>query len=1138
MPSSVHDKVWKAEIEEFYEASWKKRPQQKTPNPSIGQPIGQSTSTKNQDVVNKDAHRERCHELEKSRDQNSSFFSAGSVEGEKNEEGDDLEEENYLSDRDDSEGENSDRDGEEEGSDRDDEDSEDYDDTENDDDSDGSYFDSEDDFVNMGGPNPFPKTDTELFAKVLGRLGVVDDGPPLGKTDVRGGDGDIAENGSSAAASDAADSSGGDGLGDSKKEKQEDTKKASKSKKEKVEEPESESASHIALKGTKFLSDLANNAHTQSLDDHDYRVLCEGRFIERIAEILLEARNGEDGENGIAGVRENEKGKRDMGKNGSKKGKGKKGKNGENQNLEASLFEDVLFKKLFGEEAAKAAAKNIFDRSSSYTELLSIILPQYTPWDDPPPGRGYYFGDLPTLADICRFYPQYFRVEDGRSVDKQGKQGGKEGGSSKRSNSKITLLARGERQISQDYCFPRFATVSKRIGLFSSDPAATAYAFHVNVFLGEFGESPAAFLANQLLRWRSSWIKKLSIEIVVDVHGFLEEGERSIKGQGKKGGKKGKNGTPTTQAAVSWTKAKVKAVRDKISKQLTNVLVLLCEEDDVCDNLVSLNVRQNQTAAPNNSIRNARNVTLSEQYKESELLFIDVISDETFDLLFPAFPVMRETEKNTSDRLRQGTTRKFSSRKVPYPVFPQLRCLAIECGVLINDAKFEAILDNCPGLRELYLPGPSDFRESSDESFRLMLNPALDKDDSKNTGLTAYSLGLLCEQFLPGMGGNREEALQSVGRLKWFAYAKEILDQYQREGAILLHGDDEKKVDVFEIDLAGTAVYPEDGNAFGDVEMDEESGVRKPVEPVTSGILEEGLCSCPTKYCTTTHSYRRMDGRQISVKKWLPKAFRRKQKLLEGTLQMFNHKVVAAFGRRKKKRTVIRDDDDGEDDYPCSDIPVDQNTAQRYVDALNVAEAFGMSSGTSTSLTSSSKEAKMTSRSNTSFANLAVEDSGFLSLSHNIAMFSLISPTLLRVPHLQRLVLRNHNQIWEGRAGGELQNVRPWLKWRNQPDGSLEDHHIEALLRRVEGGRRGGGGIRGRRLGLGGGLGGGFRGGLDSESDYYGSDYGGYSDSDDSDYFGGYGGFSRSDCEELMMQGVKPWDDDAGDVLAVLNGYY
>lgn len=33
-------------------------------------------------------------------------------------------------------------------------------------------------------------------------------------------------------------------------------------------------------------------------------------------------------------------------------------------------------------------------------------------------------------------------------------------------------------------------------------------------------------------------------------------------------------------------------------------------------------------------------------------------------------------------------------------------------------------------------------------------------------------------------------------------------------------------------------------------------------------------------------------------------------------------------------------------------------------------------------------------------------------------------------------------------------------------------------------------------------------------------------------------GFSPADVEELFCQGVKPWDSDAADVLAVLNGEY
>ena len=38
------------------------------------------------------------------------------------------------------------------------------------------------------------------------------------------------------------------------------------------------------------------------------------------------------------------------------------------------------------------------------------------------------------------------------------------------------------------------------------------------------------------------------------------------------------------------------------------------------------------------------------------------------------------------------------------------------------------------------------------------------------------------------------------------------------------------------------------------------------------------------------------------------------------------------------------------------------------------------------------------------------------------------------------------------------------------------------------------------------------------------------------DSFDNICGFSPGDAEELMCQGVKPWDDDAGDVLAALYG--
>jgi hypothetical protein len=41
---------------------------------------------------------------------------------------------------------------------------------------------------------------------------------------------------------------------------------------------------------------------------------------------------------------------------------------------------------------------------------------------------------------------------------------------------------------------------------------------------------------------------------------------------------------------------------------------------------------------------------------------------------------------------------------------------------------------------------------------------------------------------------------------------------------------------------------------------------------------------------------------------------------------------------------------------------------------------------------------------------------------------------------------------------------------------------------------------------------------------------------EDAEDEGGYGAFSRDDVDELMSQGVKPWDDDAGAVLEALAG--
>ena len=44
-------------------------------------------------------------------------------------------------------------------------------------------------------------------------------------------------------------------------------------------------------------------------------------------------------------------------------------------------------------------------------------------------------------------------------------------------------------------------------------------------------------------------------------------------------------------------------------------------------------------------------------------------------------------------------------------------------------------------------------------------------------------------------------------------------------------------------------------------------------------------------------------------------------------------------------------------------------------------------------------------------------------------------------------------------------------------------------------------------------------------------------DDDDDDDDEGACGFTASDCHELAMQGIKPWDEEAGAALAMLNGY-
>ena len=55
-----------------------------------------------------------------------------------------------------------------------------------------------------------------------------------------------------------------------------------------------------------------------------------------------------------------------------------------------------------------------------------------------------------------------------------------------------------------------------------------------------------------------------------------------------------------------------------------------------------------------------------------------------------------------------------------------------------------------------------------------------------------------------------------------------------------------------------------------------------------------------------------------------------------------------------------------------------------------------------------------------------------------------------------------------------------------------------------------------------------------------GEDSGSESEEEESMYGfgGGMCGFSASQCDELLMQGVKPWDDDALDVMAALESDY
>lgn len=109
------------------------------------------------------------------------------------------------------------------------------------------------------------------------------------------------------------------------------------------------------------------------------------------------------------------------------------------------------------------------------------------------------------------------------------------------------------------------------------------------------------------------------------------------------------------------------------------------------------------------------------------------------------------------------------------------------------------------------------------------------------------------------------------------------------------------------------------------------------------------------------------------------------------------------------------------------------------------------------------------------------------------------------------------------------QRVQYWIRRKNgNPPPAV------GSFRRKRNNQGGGGGGNGRRGGGGGG-GGGSSFPIYKSADGASDD----ADSDVSDDFGhGMYGFSASDCDELMMQGIKPWDDEAGDALAVLNGYW
>jgi hypothetical protein len=100
-----------------------------------------------------------------------------------------------------------------------------------------------------------------------------------------------------------------------------------------------------------------------------------------------------------------------------------------------------------------------------------------------------------------------------------------------------------------------------------------------------------------------------------------------------------------------------------------------------------------------------------------------------------------------------------------------------------------------------------------------------------------------------------------------------------------------------------------------------------------------------------------------------------------------------------------------------------------------------------------------------------------------------------------------------------------------QAKKDLEHTRYRAGCESAHGGGTHGGGKRRRRESQSGAHGGGAYGG----GAYGGGGGGGYDSDGDG---GGYGGFSSADVNDLLCQGVKPWDNDAGRVLAALDGYY